>query len=427
MRNPVPQNPSFPYYVCGLQNDAAGGAQQDDVILLNLNEAGTFNWKKKYSAGFSGATVDDEYARDMEALSNGDLILAGNGGTTGIMLRLNNTGSLVTAGTPFNLPISYTDISRNSSNGFYAVGGTSPSFTAWLIKYDNNLIAQWHVAISGLTAISQVWEDPATAKIYVTGTEVINSKSRSVLIRLTGQTSPSIDLVKYLDNNETSYQGGSFWHMSPGQIAFVDGRFPSSGGFGGEGALMSLSDLDLTTCLTKQTTLSLKGQSFDYNGPQITASFLDVPKGKDIVIFSNVDWKDQSVCKIPCKAAFTFQSLTGCGSVIFANQSTGATGLTYLWNFSDPGSGVNNTASAPAPVHQFSACGSFRVCLTITAANGCTDSICQTVTYLDEIKPVITCPKDLTVSCNGSINPTNTGFATATDNCDYLSNRNIVR
>ncbi len=42
----------------------------------------------------------------------------------------------------------------------------------------------------------------------------------------------------------------------------------------------------------------------------------------------------------------------------------------------------------------------------------------QTITVVDEIAPVITCPDDITVPFGSSTEPSATGFATATDDCD---------
>ena len=49
--------------------------------------------------------------------------------------------------------------------------------------------------------------------------------------------------------------------------------------------------------------------------------------------------------------------------------------VSWLWNFSDPGSGINNTSTSPSPSHTFLLDGTYSVHLIVTNANGCSNSV----------------------------------------------------
>ncbi|MBA2349282.1 MAG: PKD domain-containing protein, partial [Solirubrobacterales bacterium] len=77
-----------------------------------------------------------------------------------------------------------------------------------------------------------------------------------------------------------------------------------------------------------------------------------------------------------------FNYTAGClgTPVSFSDQSsvTGGTTITaYNWSF-----GNGNTSSLQNPTHQYVTAGTYNVCLYVTTANGCVDTVCQTITIL---------------------------------------------
>ncbi|HJW29867.1 MAG TPA: hypothetical protein VJ508_11580, partial [Saprospiraceae bacterium] len=99
---------------------------------------------------------------------------------------------------------------------------------------------------------------------------------------------------------------------------------------------------------------------------------------------------------------------------------------------SDTSPGSNGMATAtdncdPAPAVSFTDATMARSCpqeysinRTWQAADACgnTSTCIQTITLIDNVAPVISCPANVTINCTANTLPVNTGSATATDNCD---------
>jgi PKD repeat protein len=98
-----------------------------------------------------------------------------------------------------------------------------------------------------------------------------------------------------------------------------------------------------------------------------------------------------------CNATYFVQSTNLPRTRIFnSSQSTGGSGaadtiVARFWNFGD-GSSATNTIS---PTHTFNNNGIYNVCLTITSASGCSDTICTAVPIFDTIPP----PPDSCIAC----------------------------
>lgn len=74
-----------------------------------------------------------------------------------------------------------------------------------------------------------------------------------------------------------------------------------------------------------------------------------------------------------CNAYFVFTQ-TNPFNVVGVNLSSGIN-LSFSWSFGDGG-----TSSVPYPTHAYNGTGSYLVCLTVTDANGCSSTHCDTLT-----------------------------------------------
>lgn len=113
-----------------------------------------------------------------------------------------------------------------------------------------------------------------------------------------------------------------------------------------------------------------------------------------------VEWKPTIPCPDPCQAAFTYELNDGCHIAQFYNQSVG-TNLTYSWDFGESSSGQNNTSNFQDPVHQYSTCGTYNVCLTITGPD-CNDVVCHSLQLTDVIPPVALCKSGVVINMDAS-------------------------
>lgn len=400
-RNPTPQNTAFPYYVLGLeyeQNNIIGSASWDNVTLQNINELGTVNWKRRYQSN-----GDDEFVRDFTVLQNGNLLMAGSSLTTtgtpsGVLYQIDNTGA-VTSGSSISSSISYRDLTPVVGGGFYAVASNTSNSAVYFIRYNASLNPVWSVTLSNMTFISQIWVEGGT-NIYVSGTGTFNNLSRAVLLRFTDNgAQPSLNWARFLDNGETQYAGGDFWYLMPNRIAFADGRVPAAGGFGLQEAFLSISDLQLTSCMTKSGAITISNAALPPGTPATLTNQTVTAPTWTAVTSSLVSWQQETVVCKPCDAQFTSTNLDNCGSIQFNNQSTGAQTIQYTWNFGDPASGTANTSNSPTPKHLYAAAGVYTVTLAITSADGCTDTYSTTVQITSgTYPPTVVCPANLIVS-----------------------------
>ncbi|MBX2929591.1 MAG: T9SS type A sorting domain-containing protein [Saprospiraceae bacterium] len=476
VRNAAPQSAAFPYYVLGSQTDVA--TSNTDMFLLNLNENGTFNWKKLYSGPifFTGSKIP----RDMEALPNGDLLIAANFDAQGLIMRTDNGGQPFNGVTPDGGFV-FEDIALGAGGSVYAVGTGLQNSQQYVMKFDADLLGLWEVILEGMTEMHQIL--PA-GEIYVMAKKGFQECAHR--ITETGGA-PTLDWVKFLDNGFTTTTPAALALNSSGQLVLADGRTPVSGGFGQLCAFISVSGPDLDPCFTSDDASAVLPGNLIYNGPLLPdADFYDVPPSVNLTgSFRN--WQQAVACGPPCEASFTVNYVDNCGHVQLVGTATGQQPISYLWstshttpvvdlilpcgphtfsvtatcadgnisiatqtiNITDnipptalcaPGQGyeLNANCTLPVTVAMIDAgsfdncqiqsmsvspsvvqgCGIFPITLTVTDWCGNTSTCATEIQTIEVVPPVIMCPPNITLTCDNDISPATTGMATATDNCD---------
>jgi hypothetical protein len=319
VRNPVPQTGTHPYYVLGHQLQAQPAV--DDVFLMNIDENGDINWKKIYLS-----TADDEFTNVLLAMPNGDLIMGGHRSGEGLILRADKTGALFNGATP-SQPFTFIDVAPAGGAGFYAVGYNFQQEKVQLISFDVDLFNQWEVTVNGFTAVNNVFT--AAGSVFLGGRKVREACARMSV----SAGGPTLTWVKTLDNGVLSQTASHLSFLSPAQLAYVDARTVETGGFGQNCAFMSVSDLELNTCMTEvEDDVSLTQVSTLYNGPQLPEiEFYDEPMGTNLTGGPRT-WQQANACPDPANAIIIGVKYKTCEGLPYSDQTPIAGWVIQLLN-----------------------------------------------------------------------------------------------
>ena len=298
IRHPNPQNPDFPYYVVGVTQQQ-NASTNDDINLLNINADGAFNWRK-----LIGNNADEEFFRDLEILSNGNLFLVGHAGSAAVSVQIDAAGTIV-SGQSYSTGMRIYDAVERPGAGYYFVGSSSPSYPAQISRVNSNFQVVWSRTIPQLTFLNRVWLGPDNA-LYVMGYGTIDGTGRNLVMKFVEtNNSPTIQWTRVLDGGESAYANGNIFFLEPDQLAYVDGRTDNPSGFGQSDAFLSISNLNLETCITAPgPTLSMSSFSLTSNAYTVTGVSAPTPQPQNMPL-QGVAWEQIAVCGSSCEPVNT--------------------------------------------------------------------------------------------------------------------------
>ncbi len=430
IRHPNPKNPAFPFYIVGTKNPPASPptippppSTVDQVFVLNIDAAGTVNWAREYD--YPGSP-DDEFHRGLFAVNtlaipgipgNGDIVITGNDAPVGngILVKIDGGNGNALSALRYDGGFDIYDGMELPGGGIALAGADFANDQAFIGIFNPLFQLQSGLLLPDVKEFREIGRD-AAGQLYALG----HAKNGNLPIvhQFFQGASLSLGYQHYLYDNEADWKNGRI-AVTPDfdRIFYADGRIGNAAGFGGYDLLVGSFDLDLSAaCRT-----NYDGENNPLNmmeAPIMVAAAPMALPSPGSLHETDLDYGCNDFCSPggDCEALFQWGPfLQLCYALQFTNSSTGAAPLTLSWD-------VNGTPySANTFFHQFPSCGDYLVCLTITDANGCMDTYCETVTVVETIPPVFTnCPPSFTTvftdpgTCTACLDP----LVTAIDNCD---------
>jgi PKD repeat protein len=398
VRHPNPGSLNSPYYILGFENDdPLSFDTYDRVMLFNVDNMGVVNWKRQYRNGF-----DDEYARKLILLGNGNMLMVGSGHAghpDGYLVEINTNGTIISDSAQISHFASIADGIALPQNELILAGRLkAPS--AGIVRYDALNNVRWGLEFPNQIDLLAVDRDN-NGHIFTLGIQTINNIQTPVITRITDNGSfATVDWMRHLNDGSiinNSRVAATFDVLTNGNIVYAEGRRGNQYGLGLEDVFLAVTGPDFGTCFLD----SIVPPVFDTITPSLTdfTSALLTPAAPATSPYCLAPaWtpQDSCICR-NCEASFTFSpSPTGCFQYAFTNTSSGYN-LSYYWDFGD-----GNTSTVENPIHTYAAAGSYTACLTVTNGS-CEDTYCQVIEVdIDNECPTIQVQYQSTAA-NGSI------------------------
>ncbi|WP_020571279.1 HYR domain-containing protein [Neolewinella persica] len=429
VRHPSAPDPSFPYYVLGGKNPGTNNPSSfDEPILLNLNISLVEKWEHEFMGPFlNGSAIEIEGTRGLVPLSSGEILILGNGSVAneGVVIVVDGLTGVPT------LPLYYPDFidfydGVELPNGEIALVGErfqSHEGIVLIVEPAN------YQPVAGMifSDIRQFREvglgNPGTNggeyPLFVVGDLKNNPQKFNYLHKIDYAPGQGISL-EYVHHLPASAQDFGDPHLSVtpnrNRIFYADSRVNPSASTPSRDMFIGNFSLDFVPeCVEDASSPHL---GYTVNPISFGLRFRTKINGPDqflmpLTLPLPFVCATQCAAMIPCTADFTFE--TECCEGFFTSNVTGTAPFTYQWDLNCDGI-ADGFGNVPSTSISFPGSGTYQVCLTVTDATGCTQTVQKAVTVVDD-PPVFNCTNVVIPTDLGECFATYTPVIDITDDC----------
>lgn len=426
IRHPNPADVNFPYYLLGGKNPASNFPSSfDETVLLNLDHNLNDNWEREYRE-VSG--VEIEAVRGLVPLANGNMLILGNGSIAneGVVLEIQGSDGAILQSLYYPDFIDFYDAVELPNGEIALAGQRFQSGQAILLIVDPvSFQTNLGMIFQDIDAFREIgFANPATNNgaypIYLVGQKKSAGSRHHVMseINYVPGSSLGINYNRFLDPTIGRNFADPHLFVTPAsnRIYYAESREYAPGVFGQREMLVGNFTLDFDPDCSDTAPEQILGYSVNPVPFQMVLrtkipgiNFFPIAGSENISLLCQYTCQPQ----VPCTADFSFE--TNCCEGFFTSNVTGTAPFNYQWDVNCDGvaDGIGNV---PSTGISFPGPGTYQVCLTVTDAAGCTQTVQKAVTVVDD-PPVFNCANVVIPTDPGECFATYTPVIDVTDDC----------
>jgi hypothetical protein len=323
IRSDNPDNPLFPYVVCGIArslNATGPGSTYNDVLLFTLDNQGTIDWFSELG-DFAGFPTNDFFNVDLINFQGGYALTGTYLNNFAVQLPLifytDNAGFQLATSRQYQSGLSFLDIEPAAIGSGMIIGAQTSGGDAVLAKVDANGAQVWARLFPNMTNIRKLVV-MTNGDIFALGQrDGTSGQYRNAIIKVRDlgnnvsvlwQKHAELTTITTPSNTETNWTPADLVWYSNKMFFFTDSRVNNSNGFGSEdiGAILYELDLSPDICpFTKEP--SVTAQTYTLTPSQMPAlSNVSVTPAPPTI---NTNWtplvlSDTSLCSNTCQCEF---------------------------------------------------------------------------------------------------------------------------